>query len=446
MTTSRTLRVVEYRAVEQAIMARGVEWDFDPSLDRIAALMEILGDPQKSYKVVHIAGTNGKTSTARMTEALLRERNLRVGRYTSPHLQSMRERISVDGEPLSEERFTEVYEDIAPYLELIDARVGKLSFFEVLTGMAFAAFADAPVDVAVVETGMGGTFDATNVADGTVAVITPVALDHTEYLGPDIATIAGEKAGIIKPKATVVLAQQALPAAEVLMRRAAEVGAVVAREGLEFGVLHRELAMGGQLLQLRGLKGVYEDVFLPLYGAHQAGNAAGALAAVEALTAGDDPLGDEVVRQGFAQVSSPGRLEVVRRGPTVLVDAAHNPAGMEATVEALTEAFGFTRLVAVVAVMADKDVETILDLLEPVAEEIVVTRNSSPRSLSPDDLAVRAQAVFGPDRVHIEDRLDDAIDTGIGLADQGDELGSGVLITGSVVTAGDARVLLKAAR
>ncbi|WP_327047090.1 bifunctional folylpolyglutamate synthase/dihydrofolate synthase [Microbispora sp. NBC_01189] len=444
--TSRTLRVVEYRAVEQAIMERGVEWDFDPSLDRIAALMEILGDPQKSYEVVHIAGTNGKTSTARMTEALLRERNLRVGRYTSPHLQSMRERISIDGEPLSEERFTEVYEDIAPYLEMVDARVGKLSFFEVLTGMAFAAFADAPVDVAVVETGMGGTFDATNVADGTVAVITPVALDHTEYLGPDIATIAGEKAGIIKPKATTVLAQQALPAAEVLMRRAAEVGAVVAREGLEFGVLHRELAMGGQMLQLRGLKGVYEDVFLPLYGAHQAANAVGALAAVEALTAGDDPLGDEVVRQGFAQASSPGRLEVVRRGPTVLVDAAHNPAGMEATVDALTESFGFTRLVAVVAVMADKDVETILDLLEPVTEEIVVTRNSSPRSLSPDDLAVRAQAVFGPDRVHIEDRLDDAIDTGIGLADQGDERGSGVLITGSVVTAGDARVLLKAAR
>ncbi|WP_432865324.1 bifunctional folylpolyglutamate synthase/dihydrofolate synthase [Microbispora rosea] len=444
--SSRTLRVVEYRAVEQAIMARGVEWDFSPTLDRITALMEILGDPQNSYKVVHIAGTNGKTSTARMVEALLRERNLRVGRYTSPHLQSMRERISIDGEPLSEERFAEVYQDVAPYLEMIDAKVGKLSFFEVLTAMAFAAFADAPVDVAVVETGMGGTWDATNVADGTVAVITPVSLDHTDYLGPDIATIAGEKAGIIKPKATTVLAQQALPAAEVLMRRAAEVGAVVAREGLEFGVLHRELAMGGQMLQLRGLKGVYEDVFLPLYGAHQAGNAAGALAAVEALTAGDDPLGDEVVRQAFAQVSSPGRLEIVRRGPTVLVDAAHNPAGMEATVEALTEAFGFTRLVAVVAVMADKDVDTILDLLEPVVEEIVVTRNSSPRSLSPDDLAARAEAVFGEGRVHIEDRLDDAIDRGIALADQGDEIGSGVLITGSVVTAGEARILLKAAK
>ncbi|MEV4461473.1 folylpolyglutamate synthase/dihydrofolate synthase family protein [Microbispora sp. NPDC049633] len=427
-------------------MARGVEWDFSPTLDRITALMEILGDPQNSYKVVHIAGTNGKTSTARMVEALLRERNLRVGRYTSPHLQSMRERIVIDGEPLSEERFAEVYEDIAPYLEMIDAKVGRLSFFEVLTGMAYAAFADAPVDVAVIETGMGGTWDATNVADGTVAVVTPVSLDHTDYLGPDVATIAGEKAGIIKPKATAVLAQQPLPAAEVLMRRAAEVGAVVAREGLEFGVLHRELAMGGQMLQLKGLKGVYEEVFLPLYGAHQASNAAGALAAVEALTAGDDPLGEEVVRQGFAQVKSPGRLEVVRRGPTVLVDAAHNPAGMEATVEAITEAFGFTRLVAVVAVMADKDVDTILDLLEPVAEEIVVTCNSSSRSLSPDDLAARAEAVFGSDRVHVEDRLDDAIDTGVALADQGDEFGSGVLITGSVVTAGDARILLKVAK
>ena len=427
-------------------MARGVEWDFSPTLDRITALMEVLGDPQNSYKIVHIAGTNGKTSTARMTEALLRERNLRVGRYTSPHLQSMRERIVIDGEPLSEERFAEVYEDIAPYLEMIDARVGRLSFFEVLTGMAFAAFADAPVDVAVIETGMGGTWDATNVADGTVAVITPISLDHTDYLGPDVATIAGEKAGIIKPKATAVLAQQPLAAAEVLMRRAVEVGAVVAREGLEFGVLHRELALGGQVLQLRGLKGVYEDVFLPLYGAHQAGNAAGALAAVETLTAGDDPLAEEVVRQAFAQVRSPGRLEVVRRGPTVLVDAAHNPAGMEATVEAMTEAFGFTRLVAVVAVMADKDVDTILDLLEPVVEEIVVTCNSSARSLSPDDLAARAEAVFGPDRVHVEDRLDDAIDTGIALADQGDELSSGVLITGSVVTAGDARVLLKVAK
>ncbi|MFC0860720.1 bifunctional folylpolyglutamate synthase/dihydrofolate synthase [Sphaerimonospora cavernae] len=437
---------VEYRVAEQAVMARGVEWDFQPSLERISALMELIGDPQKTFQVIHVAGTNGKTSTARMIEGLLRERNLRVGRYTSPHLTSVRERISVDGEPLSEGRFTEVYRDVAPYLEMIDSKVGRLSFFETLTAMAFAAFADAPVDVAVIETGMGGVWDATNVADGTIAVITPISLDHTDYLGPDVATISKEKAGIIKPGATAVLAQQPLPAAEVLMRRVADVGGVVAREGLEFGVLHRELAMGGQMLQLKGLKGVYEEVFLPLYGAHQAGNAASALAAVEALTGGDDPLGNEVVRQAFAQVTSPGRLEVVRRGPTVVLDAAHNPGGMEATVEALTEAFGFTRLVVVVAAMGDKDVNSILELLEPIAEEVVVTRNSSPRSMRPDELGLRAQSIFGPDRVHVAERLDDAIDVAVTLADQGDELGSGVLITGSVVTVGEARILLGAER
>lgn len=437
---------MEYRDVEQAILGRGVEWDFDPTLDRIVALTELLGDPQRAYPVIHIAGTNGKSSIARMIEALLRERNLRVGRYTSPHLTSMRERISVDGEPLSEERFSEVYQDIEPYLAIIDEKVGRLSFFEVLTAMAYAAFADTPVDIAVIETGMGGVWDATNVADGTVAVVTPISLDHTDYLGPDVETISKEKAGIIKPGATAVLSQQPLPAAEVLMRRAVEVGATVAREGLEFGVLRREVAMGGQLLDLRGLKGVYEEILLPLYGAHQASNASTALAAVEALTAGDEPLGEDLVRQAFAQVTSPGRLEVVRRGPTVVVDATHNPGGMEATVDAVTESFGFTRLIAVFAAMADKDVDELLELLEPIVEEIVVTRNSSARSMEPDELAQRAESVFGVDRVHQVARLDDALDMAIGLADQGDEFGSGVLITGSVVTAGDARMLLKADR
>nr|WP_062335203.1 folylpolyglutamate synthase/dihydrofolate synthase family protein [Herbidospora sakaeratensis] len=431
-------------AVEAAIRARGVEWDIDPTLDRMAGLVDLLGNPQAAYPIIHIAGTNGKSSTARMVEALLRERNLRVGRYTSPEFASMRDRISIDGEPISEERFVEVYEELEPYFGIVDEKFGRLSFFEVLTAMAFAAFADAPVDVAVVETGMGGTWDATNVADGLVAVITPVSLDHTEYLGPDVETIAGEKAGIIKPGSTVILAQQQLPAAEVIVRRAVEVGATVAREGIEFGVLGRELAMGGQLLHLRGLNATYEEVLLKLYGGHQAGNAATALAAVEALSTAAEPLGEELVRQAFAQVTSPGRLEVVRRGPTVLVDASHNPGGMEATVDAIGESFGFTRLIAVLAVMADKDVETMLELLEPVVEEVVVTRNSSPRSMEVDDLADRARGVFGPDRVHESARLDDAIDVAVGLADEGDEYGSGVLITGSVVTAGDARILLKA--
>ncbi|GAA3425650.1 bifunctional folylpolyglutamate synthase/dihydrofolate synthase [Streptosporangium sandarakinum] len=426
-------------------MERGVEWNFEPTLDRISALMDVLGSPQRSYQVIHVAGTNGKSTTTRMIETILRERNLRVGRFTSPHLISMRERISVDGAPLSEERFAEVYEDVLPYLEMIDAKGPRLSFFETLTAMAFVAFADAPVDVAVIETGMGGSFDATNVADGAVAVITPISLDHMDYLGPDVETIAGEKAGIIKPGAMAVLAQQQLPAAEVLMRRAAEVGATVAREGLEFGVLGRELAVGGQLLHLKSLKGTYDEVLLPLYGAHQASNAACALAAVEALTAGSDPLDPELVRQAFLQVTSPGRLEVVRRGPTVLVDAAHNPGGIQATLDGVQESFGFDKLVGVVAMFADKDVEGILELLEPMMDEIVVTRNSSPRSMDVDELATLAEEIFDPDRVHRADRLDEAIDRAIAIADEAGEFGgAGVLITGSVVTAGDARLLFKA--
>lgn len=426
-------------------MERGVEWDFEPTLDRIAALMDLLGSPQRAYPVVHIAGTNGKTSTARLTEALLKERNLRVGRFTSPHLVSVRERITVDGESLSEERFAQAYEEIAPYVELADTQGRRIQFFELLTAMAFAAFADTPVDVAVVEAGMGGSWDATNVADGTVAVITPISLDHTDRLGPDIPSIAGEKAGIIKPGATAILAQQQLEAAEVLMRRAVDVGAVVAREGLEFGVLAREVAMGGQLLTLRGLKGVYEEVYLPLYGEHQASNAACALAAVEALTGGDDPLDVELVRQAFAGASSPGRLEILRRNPTVVVDAAHNPGGMQASLEGMQEAFDFAKVVGVVAMMRDKDVATLLDLLEPILDEIVVTRNSSPRSMSPAELAEVAIPLFGEDRVRVVERLDEAIDMGIGIADaQGEFSGTGVLITGSVVTAGDARHLLKA--
>ncbi|MEV4356409.1 bifunctional folylpolyglutamate synthase/dihydrofolate synthase [Nonomuraea sp. NPDC004186] len=426
-------------------MERGVEWDFEPTLDRIAALLDVLGSPQRAYPVIHIAGTNGKTSTARLTEALLKERNLRVGRFTSPHLVSVRERITVDGEPLSEERFAEVYEEIIPYVELTDTQGRRIQFFELLTAMAFAAFADTPVDVAVIEAGMGGSWDATNVADGLVSVITPISLDHTDRLGPDIPSIAGEKAGIIKPGSTTVLAQQELAAAEVLMRRAAEVGAVVAREGLEFGVLNREVAIGGQLLTLRGLKGVYDEVYLPLYGAHQASNAVCALAAVEALTGGDDPLDIDLVRQAFAQAASPGRMEVVRRTPTVVIDAAHNPGGMQATLEGLHEAFDFAKVVGVLAVMRDKDVDALLELLEPMLDEIIVTRNSSPRSMSPEELASLAEPLFGEERVHVVERLDDAIDQAIGVADaEGEFSGTGVFITGSVVTAGDARQLLKA--
>ena len=432
--------------VEAALAARWPESQLDPSIDRIRDLLHVLGDPQAAVPVVLVAGTNGKTSTARMIDVLLRSFGLRVGRYTSPHLESITERITLEGEPIPEEKFVAAYQELAPFLELVDARnEHPLSYFEVLTALAYVVFADAPVDVAVVEVGMGGTWDATNVAEAVVAVVTPVSLDHQAYLGDTVAEIAGEKAGIIKRESIAVLAQQPLEAAEVLLRQTVLVDATVAREGLEFGVLSRALAVGGQLLQLRGLGGEYEDVLLPLHGAHQAGNAAVALAAVEAFLGGGRGLLDvDQVRAGFASVTSPGRLEVVRRGPTVLVDAAHNPHGARALAAALAEDFAFDRLIGVVAVLADKDARGVLEALEPVLDQVVVTRSLSPRALDLTELAAVAVDVFGADRVEVLPTLPDALDFAIARADEGSHLGSvGVLVTGSVVTAGDARRLLK---
>jgi dihydrofolate synthase/folylpolyglutamate synthase len=418
-----------------------------PDLERIALLMDMLGSPQKAYPVIHISGTNGKTSTARITDSLLRSFGLRVGRYTSPHLESVTERITIDGVPLTEEQFTAAYDDIAPYVELVDSRMPvPMTFFEVLTAMAYAAFADAPVDVAVIEVGLGGLWDATNVVEAATCVVTPIGLDHVPMLGTTIAEVATEKAGIIHPGATVVLAAQPPDAAEVLLRRCAEVGATVAREGLEFGVVSRATAVGGQLVTLQGLSGTYDEMFLPLFGEHQAANAACALAAVEAFLGGGETrqIDPEAVREGLAEARSPGRLEVVRTSPTVVLDAGHNPHGMAATVRALSDAFSFTKLVGVVACLADKDVQGMLEVLEPALTSIVVTTNSSPRALPVDDLYAMAVEVFGEERVAAEDRLDDAIDTAVQQAEDEVEYGgAGVLVTGSVVTVGEARALLR---
>ncbi|HEY2315895.1 MAG TPA: folylpolyglutamate synthase/dihydrofolate synthase family protein [Streptosporangiaceae bacterium] len=447
------------REIEQEIFARRPEHAVNPSLDRINSLLNLLGDPQRAYPVIHLTGTNGKTSTSRMTEVLLRARGLRTGLFTSPHLSSVRERICVDGQALDVEQFVDAYDEIKPYLDIVDKTHDvRLSFFEVLVGMAFSVFADAPVDVCVLEVGMGGTWDNTNVVDGTVAVVTPISIDHARYLGDTVAEIAADKAGIIKPGAIAVLAQQPPAAAEVLLRRAAEVGASVAREGLEFGVLSRELAVGGQQVAIRGLLGDYPDLYLPLFGAHQAGNLACAIAAVEAFArtpeSEDEPgtgasgLDQNIVRRAVATMTSPGRLEIVRRSPVVIIDAAHNPGGMAASVAALTEAFSFTDLVAIIAVSEDKDVSGILDELEPAAARLVVTTNSSTRSMPAAALGAVAESVFGADRVTVAERLDDAIEIGVALADEADAAGeggpgkAGVLITGSVVTAGDARLLL----
>jgi len=438
--------------VERELLARWPESRLEPSLTRINALVDLLGSPHRAMPVIQVAGTNGKTTTARMIDELLRGFGLRVGRFTSPHLESIRERIVLDGEPVSAERFVETYDDIAPYVQMVDAGEVPMSFFEVTVGMAYALFADAPVDVAVIEVGMGGTWDATNVADARVAVVTPVSLDHAEYLGPDVTTIAGEKAGIIKPDSIAVLAHQEPGALDSLVRRAVEVEAVVAREGTEFGVLERRVAVGGQQVRLQGLGGEYEEIFLPLFGAHQAQNAVTALAAVEAFLgagAATGPIEQETVRAAFANVRSPGRLERVRTSPTVLVDAAHNPAGMAATVDALKESFDFTRLVGVVGCVHGKDVAGMLATLEDVCAELVVTQNSSPRAMPADELGALAVDIFGADRVSVQPVLGEAITEAIELAEAGpdDALGgSGVLVTGSVVTAGEARTLLSGRR
>ena len=446
--------------VEHLLDQRWPETKIEPSLARISALMDLLGSPQRGYPSIHIAGTNGKTSVARMVDALLTALSRRTGRTTSPHLQSAIERIALDGEPITPARYVEVYREIEPFVQMIDkesqgAGGPAMSKFEVVTAMAFAAFADAPVDVAVVEVGMGGRWDATNVVDAPVAVITPISVDHTNYLGHDIADIAAEKAGIIKsqpesldPTDTVAVIGRQLPAAMgVLLEQTVRADAAVAREDSEFAVLDRQVAVGGQLLQLQGLGGEYSDIFLPLHGEHQAHNAAIALAAVEAFfgAGAQRQLDVDAVRAGFASVTSPGRLERVRSAPTVLLDAAHNPAGAAALADALAAEFDFRDLVGVVAVMADKDVAGILAALEPALDQIVVTHNGSPRGLDVDTLTDAAVERFGPERVVRAGALPDAIETATALVEEAGAddgyAGAGIVITGSVVTAGAARTL-----
>lgn len=446
--------------VEHLLDQRWPETKLDPSTARIAALLELLGSPQRAYPSIHVAGTNGKTSVARIIDALLTALHRRTGRTTSPHLQSAVERISIDGKPITPARYVETYREVEPFVQLVDqqseaAGGPKMSKFEVLTAMAFAAFADVPIDVGVIEVGMGGRWDATNVVNAPVAVITPIGIDHTDYLGDTIAEIAGEKAGIITrqpddlvPTDTVaVIAKQVPEAMEVLLEEAVRADAAVAREDSEFAVLSRQIAIGGQVLELQGLSGVYSDIFLPLHGEHQAHNAVLALAAVEAFfgAGADRQLDVDAIRAGFASVQSPGRMERMRSAPTVFIDAAHNPAGAAALALTLQQEFDFRYLVGVVSVMGDKDVGGILTALEPVFDQIVVTHNGSPRAMEVESLALLAEERFGQDRVITATTLPDAIETATALVEEAgaDEglSGAGMVITGSVVTAGAARTL-----
>lgn len=428
--------------IYESIVERAPEHDIEPSLDRIRMLLDILGDPQNTFPTVHITGTNGKTSTARMIDAVLTAFGVRVGRFTSPHLIDVRERMSIEGAPISREAFIAAWNDIAPYVEMVDTKSVadegvRLSFFEVFTALALAAFADLPVDAGVIEVGMGGTWDATNLIEAGVSVIMPIDLDHTKWLGSTIREIAEEKAGIIKPGQIVVIAEQPEEALEVLLDRAREVDAIVRLEGRDFEVIDRQMGVGGQLVTVRTPSATYTDVFVPLFGEHQAHNAAAALVGVEAFMGGR-ALDAKIVENGMMTATSPGRLQVVRTSPTILVDAAHNPAGARVLADALDDSFAFAHVVGVYSAMGDKDIESVLAEMEPHLDSIVITEMPGERAANIEQLREIAIDVFGEDRVEVRDSLGEAVDRAATLAeattDPADKCG--VVVFGSVVLAG----------
>ncbi|GGI80179.1 bifunctional folylpolyglutamate synthase/dihydrofolate synthase [Pseudarthrobacter scleromae] len=439
-------------SVYAELLGRAPENKMEPRLAPLFRAMDVLGEPNKAFPIIHVTGTNGKTSTARMIESVLRAHGLSTGRYTSPHLSKVTERISIDGHPVPDETFVRIWDEIRPYLQIVDSELEaagepRLTYFECLTILGFAIFADQPVNVAVIEVGLGGITDATNVGDGQVSVITPISLDHTDLLGETTEDIAYEKAGIIKPGGYLISAAQPLDAAQVLLDKAKDVGVPFRFEGVEFGVESRTVAVGGQVVSIQGIAGRYPELLVPLHGAHQAQNAAVAVAALEAFFGGEKELDFEVLQEGFSNVTSPGRLEVVRTAPTIVVDAAHNPDGIKASAAALQEAFTFTRLVPVVGVLKEKDAEEILRQLKEslggMAEEFCFTQSNSPRAVPAAELAELAVELgFGEDNVHIAEKLDDALEWAVERAEANDDLSGGVLVTGSITLVAEARILL----
>ena len=424
------------------LLARIGEANPQPRLAPTRKVLELLGDPQRTYPIIHITGTTGKTSTSRITESILRAYGLRTGLMISPHLVRVNERIVIDGEPISNEAFVANWDDIAPYLamvdnELIEAGELALTYFEALTALAFACFADAPVDVAVIEVGMGGEWDSTNVGDGQVAVFTPISLDHTARLGKTVLEIAKTKSGIIKPLASVVTAVQQ-PDALAVLRHAAELTeSTIVAQGEEFGLIDNSVAVGGQVISVKGLAGTYHNLFLPMFGDHQAQNAAVAIAAVESfLGGGTQMLVGDVLAEGIGTATSPGRLQVVGVEPSVLVDAAHNPDGARALASAVATYFTFDEVCVVVAALDEKDVAGIIAALTPIASRFHVTRSSSARSIDEDELGEIVREVAGPESYEVfadaKEALTSARDWASGAAKRA------VLVTGSITLVGDA--------
>ena len=429
------------REVEASLMARIPEHKLRPRLEPTKRAVELLGDPQKAYRVIHVTGTNGKTSTSRIIERILREHGLRTGRFTSPHLIDLNERIALDGEPISNEILYEVFKDIEPVLDMVDQELlaqgeSRLTFFEALAALAFAAFADAPIDVLVLEVGMGGEWDSTNVADGDVAVFTPIDIDHTERLGETITDIATTKAGIIKTGAAVVSAVQTKEALDVIQHRTTTVADTLRVLGRDFAVTEFSETEAGVTFSLKGLTNIYKDLFIPLHGAYQAANAALAIAAVEEfLGSATIAIPDHILRPALADVSSPGRLQVISKSPRIILDAAHNPHGARSLADALENSFGLPHTVAVISVLNDKDVLGVLHALEPVVAEVIITQSTSVRAHSAETLAITAREVFGEERVSVEEDFRDALS--LAEAKLPPTPNATIVVTGSISLIGD---------
>jgi dihydrofolate synthase/folylpolyglutamate synthase len=427
------------------LLSRIGEANAQPRLGPTRRVVELLGDPQRAYPIIHITGTNGKTSTSRITESILRAYGLRTGLLTSPHLVRVNERIVIDGEPITNEAFVTNYRDVQPYLEIVDAELigaGELplTFFEAFTALAFASFADAPVDVAVIEVGMGGEWDSTNVGDGQVAVFTPISLDHMSRLGNTVAEIARTKSGIIKPAAAVVTATQP-PAALTELQRAAELTeSTIAVQGTAFELVSNTVAVGGQVITVRGIAETYRDLFLPLFGDHQAQNAAVAIVAVESfLGGGSQPLVGDVLAEGIATASSPGRMQVIGVEPTVIIDAAHNPDGALALAKGVATYFTFDEVAVVLGVLGDKDAGGIIGALATFATRFVVTSSSSDRAVPAEELRELVLDATGSDAVTSFDSPADAIADARAWAEEAPR--RGVVVTGSITLIGDALVI-----
>ncbi|SJM61921.1 folylpolyglutamate synthase/dihydrofolate synthase family protein [Gulosibacter sp. 10] len=445
--------------VYDELMERVGEAQPEPRLAPTRRACELLGDIHRAWPMIHITGTNGKSSTARIAESLLRAHGLRTGLLTSPHLIRLNERITIEGEPIADERLVANWRDIEPFLRIVDGELDeagepRLTFFEALTVLAFACFTDAPVDVAVVEVGMGGEWDSTNVADGAVSVLTPISLDHQDRLGSTVGEIAGTKSGIIKPSAQVVTAAQSPEALEAIRRACMLQEATLHAEPEKFAVTADRLAVGGRLVSVRGIAGQYDDLPVALAGEYQAHNAALAIAAVEAFFGGERELDYDTVVQGTASAVSPGRLELIGAEPTVLIDAAHNPHGAAHLAQAVGETYAFDELIVVLGALHGKNVEGMIKPIANVASRIIVTQSDSPRSIDAFELGERVADAIGSEtaeekRLAVIDRAQDAFETARETAQrlsaqaEGEDrpYSVGVLITGSVTLIGEAAAL-----